>query len=108
MKVSLSFYLASIALIISFMACSMGGRSTRLRVPVDEHEIYWYPCTKEMTKDWTDKEYEGKFCLVECVGKLKKDGTCSKDEYKYPFKEFKKNHKFFEGRYILIRQDQVF
>jgi len=98
MKIFLIILLALTASI----ACSMSKRSRRLITPVDEKLVHWWPCNEKMVKDW-----RGKFCLVKCAIKLKKDGSCKDDKYLYIAKDFKENHEFFSG-HVLMPQDRAF
>ena len=96
------FILGLVCGLLIVSACAMSKRSQRLVSPVDQSMIHWYMCTKEMTPD-----YQGKACLVECQDRLKADGSCTKDEYKYIVKDIKENHEFF-SKFIIVPADQFF
>lgn len=83
-------------------ACAMGGKSIRKRkkrliAPIDQSKTPWEFCTPKMIPD-----YKGKMCLVECELKLKKDGTCKKNKYKYIPKVLKDEHEFFMDKFIAV------
>ena len=98
MKTFLIVFLA----MVTAVACSMGGRSARLRSKVDQRKIFWYNCNKEMTPD-----FKGKFCLVTCEIKLLKNGSCKKNKYKYIVKDHKENHEFFNG-FVMVPANYLF
>lgn len=99
----LSIFTIAFAITLSIAACSWGSKPAKLTEPIDDSEVYWYPCTPKMRAD-----YKGKYCLVKCKEGLKEDGTCKKGKYHYPAKDCKTDHDFFMNRFILIPQHKVF
>lgn len=110
MKFEFKSFLIGILVSVSILACSMGSKPRRLIKEVDHSKMPWEWCLPEMIKsgkaffeDGTKVEnHKGNLCLVECEKKLKKDGTCEDDLYKYPAKNAEKDHDFFMGKFINI------
>lgn len=95
------FFGLSIGLIIT--ACAMGGKSARLKTPVDESKSVWEFCTPKMIAD-----YKGKACLIKCAEKLKSDGSCKGDKYQYIAKDLKAEHDFFMDKFIIIPESYYY
>jgi len=93
----MKLFICGLSLGLIITACAMGGKSTRLKNPMDQSKTPWEFCTPKMTQ-----EYKGKMCLVTCAKKLKKDGSCKGGKYKYIVKDLKAEHLFFMDKFIAV------
>ena len=105
-----------ITILIISVACAMGGKSKRLTSAIDQGKTPWEFCTPAMIESgnafFSDGakvlNHKGNLCLIECALKLKKDGTCKKDKYKYPVKNLKVDHDFFMNKYIATPESEFY
>jgi len=109
-------FIAGIMVGLIITACAMGGKSSRLKAPMDPSKTPWDWCTPEMIVTgnafFSDGKkatnHKGNLCLIKCELKLKADGSCKKDKYKYAVKEAKKDHDFFMNKFICVPENTYY